>query len=112
MNIINLTGINISYRDGGKLIQLPPTGWRLVGNRFFEPTNEMIGEAEVCERRYDKPTLPPQEEGTLYLVDPLVGEAMQAHGIHRPDVVVSHGASAERKGSSIVASRVFYLANP
>lgn len=112
MNIVNLTGINISYRDGGKLIQIPPTGWRLVGNRFFTPNGITIGEADVCVREYDKPSLPPQEEGTLYLVDPMVGEAMQTHGIHRPDVVVSHGASAERKGTTIVASRVFYLANP
>jgi hypothetical protein len=113
MNIINLTGITIAFRNGEKLETIRPSGWRLIGDRQLAPTGKFIGDATIAKRDYARPELPPPEANTLYLVDPVVAEAMQAHDIHRDDVIVSHGASAERDASDrIVATRVFYIANP
>lgn len=112
-NYINLTGITIKFRNAGKLEVIPPSGWRMVGNREFAPTGRRIGDAELTARTYGRPELPPPEPGTLYIIDPVVAEAMQAHDIHRDDVIVSHGASAERDADSrVLATRTFYLANP
>jgi len=112
-NIINLTGITIAYRNGTALETIRPSGWRLTGARQFNTTGRKIGDADLAQRVYVRPELPPPDTDTLYLVDPVVAEAMQAYDIHRDDVIVSHGASAERDSADrVLATRTFYLANP
>lgn len=111
--LINLTGITITYRDNGKVLAVQPSGWRLLAPRKFIPTGKFIGDAEVVRSEHALQNLPPAVKGTVYIVDPIVAEAMREHGVKRDDVVVSHGASAERDDSGrIIATRSFVLANP
>jgi hypothetical protein len=111
--LINLTGITITYRDGEEIRSINPSGWRLLAPRTFTPTGRCIGNANIVTTTHALQELPPKAKDTIYIVDPIVADAMKEHGIERDDIVVSHGASAERDDRGrIVATRAFVLANP
>lgn len=115
--IINLTGITIAYRERGAIKYIGPSGLRLVANRRFIDTDRKLGDADIVYVEHDLPDaldnqFPPQE-GTLYIVDPVIAAAMVEFDVRRDDVLVSHGASAERDSENrVVASRRFLVANP
>jgi len=113
MNLINLTGISVAYRSDGTLHHVDPSGWRLLAPRSYLETGEYIGDVPICRVQHTLPDLPPPETDTIYIVDPIIAAALQEHGVFRDDMIVSHGASAEKDDSGkVVATRRFVLANP
>lgn len=117
MNIINLTGITISYRDGGQIRNVEPSGIRLVANRRFVSTGRKLGDADIAYMEHDWPSaLDTQfapKDGVLYIVDPVIAAAMVEFDVRRDDVLVSHGNTAERgEDNRVIASRRFLVANP
>lgn len=115
--IINLTGITIAYRDRGEIKHIEPSGLRLVANRRFIDTHRSLGDASIVYVQHDLPEaldlqFPPRD-GVLYIVDPVIAAAMVEFDVRRDDVLVSHGATAERDNNNqVVASRRFLIANP
>ena len=113
MNIVNLTGISVAYRSDGVLHHVDPSGWRLLAPRSFIETGEFVGDVPICRVQHSLPELPPIEAETIYIVDPIIAAAMQEHNVCRNDMIVSHGASAEKDAQgSVISTRRFVLANP